>query len=104
MTHFTRLFHLDKLWQTEESEMRSNGYVIETIETVVWCWITTDSLKECLLKVVHMGHDTDSVVAVVGGIAGLYYGIDAMPKDWLESINQKICVKKQNIIMEFISS
>lgn len=45
MTHFTRLFHLDELKQTEERDMRSGGYVIETIEAAVWCLITTDSSK-----------------------------------------------------------
>lgn len=98
MTHFTRLFHLDELQQTEERDMRSGGYVIETIEAAVWCLITTDSLKECLLKVVNMGHDTDTVAAVAGGLAGLYYGVDAIPKDWLDEIVQKeyienMCVK-----------
>ena len=98
MTHFTRLFPLDELQQTEERDMRSGGYVIETIEAAVWCLITTDSLKECLLKVVNMGHDTDTVAAVAGGLAGLYYGVDAIPKDWLDEIVQKeyiedMCVK-----------
>ena len=58
--------------------MRSGGYVIETIEAAVWCLITTDSFKDCLLKVVNMGHDTD---------AGLYYGVDAIPKDCLDEDN-----------------
>ncbi|MGN0726923.1 MAG: ADP-ribosylglycohydrolase family protein, partial [Anaerovoracaceae bacterium] len=45
--------------------------------------------KECLLKVVNMGHDTDTVAAVAGGLAGLYYGVDAIPKDWLGEIMQE---------------
>ena len=94
MAHFTRLFHLDELQQIEESEMRSGGYVIETIEAAVWCLITTDSLKECLLKVVNMGHDTDTVAAVAGGLAGLYYGVDAIPQDWLDEIVQKEYVEE----------
>ncbi|WP_075720893.1 ADP-ribosylglycohydrolase family protein [Roseburia sp. 499] len=94
MTHFTRLFHLDELQQTEERDMRSGGYVIETIEAAVWCLITTDSLKECLLKVVNMGHDTDTVAAVAGGLAGLYYGADAIPKDWLDEITKKEYVEE----------
>ena len=36
-----------------------------------------------------MGHDTDTVAAVAGGLAGLYYGVDAIPKDWLGEITQK---------------
>ena len=81
MTHFTRLFHLDELKQTEKRDMRSGSYVIETIEA-----------------------------AVAGGLAGLYYGVDAIPKDWLDEITQKeyveeLCERaKHFILMEFISS
>lgn len=78
---------MDELKQTEERDMRSGGYVIETIEAAVWCLITTDSFKDCLLKVVNMGHDTDTVEAVAGGLAGLYYGVDAIPKDCLDEDN-----------------
>ncbi len=110
MTHFTRLFHLDELKQIEERDMRSGGYVIETIEAAVWCLITSDSFKDFLLKVVNMGHDTDTVAAVAGGLVGLYYGIDAIPKDWLDEITPKeyveeLCERaKHFILMEFISS
>lgn len=89
MAHFTRLFYLDELKSLDESEMRSGGYVIETIEAAVWGLITTDSLKECLLRIVNLGHDTDTVAAVAGGLAGLYYGVDAIPEDWLQAIKQK---------------
>lgn len=94
MTHFTRMFHLEALQQTEGRDMRSGGYVIETIEAAVWCLITTDSLKECLLKVVNMGHDTDTVAAVAGGLAGLYYGVDAISQDWLDEITKKEYVEE----------
>lgn len=36
-----------------------------------------------------MGHYTDTVAAIVGGLARLYYGVDAIPKDWLDKITQK---------------
>lgn len=87
----------------EESEIRSGGYVIETIEAAVWCLITTASLKECLLKVVNLGHDTDTVGAVAGGLAGLHYGADAIPKDWLKVINKKeyieVLCEKANMLL-----
>ncbi|MGN1175257.1 MAG: ADP-ribosylglycohydrolase family protein [Roseburia sp.] len=45
-----------------------------------------------------MGHDTDTVAAVAGGLAGMYYGVDAIPQDWLDAIPKKeyvedLCVK-----------
>lgn len=89
MAYFTRMFHLDELERLEEKEIKSSGYVVDTLEAAVWCLITTDSFAECLLKVVNLGDDTDTVAAVAGGLAGLFYGIDAMPGEWLGVISQK---------------
>jgi ADP-ribosylglycohydrolase len=41
------------------------------------------------LKAVNLGDDTDTVGAVVGGLAGLYYGIDGIPKEWVDIIPKK---------------
>ena len=89
LAYYTRLFHLDELERLEEKEIKSSGYVVDTLEAAVWCLITTDSFAECLLKVVNLGDDTDTVAAVAGGLAGLFYGIEAMPGEWLDVISQK---------------
>ena len=59
-------------------------------------------LKGVFIKSSNMGHDTDTVAAVAGGLAGLYYGVDAIPKDWLDEIVQKeyiedMCVKASSL-------
>lgn len=94
MAYFARLFHLDELQLLEDSEIKSSGYAIDTIEAAVWCLITTDSLKECLLKAVNLGDDTDTVAAVAGGLAGLFYGVEAIPGEWLNVMNQKEYVER----------
>ncbi len=68
------------------SEIRSGGYVIETIEASVWCLLTTDNYKDAVLKAVNLGHDTDTTAAVTGGLAGLLYGYERIPKEWLEKL------------------
>ena len=50
---------LDKLLNTPASEIESSGYVVDSIEAAVWCLIQTDNLKDCLLKAVNLGRDTD---------------------------------------------
>lgn len=64
----------------------SGGYVIDTIETVIYCLKTTESYKEAVLKAVNLGGDTDTNAAICGGLAGIYYGYDSIPIDWIESI------------------
>ena len=64
----------------------SGGYVIDTIEAVIYCLKTTDNYRDAVLKAVNLGGDTDTTACICGGLAGIYYGFDAIPIDWLEVI------------------
>ena len=68
--------------------------MIETIEAAMWCLLNTDNLKDCLLKAVNLGYDTDTVAAVAGGLAGLYYGFSSIPEEWLDKIQKKYWIKR----------
>lgn len=70
---------------SEESIM-SDGYVLHTLEAALWCLLHTSSYKDCVLTAVNLGSDTDTVAAVAGGLAGIYYGEDAIPAEWLRVI------------------
>lgn len=89
LAYFGRLFYLDEFKNLPVNEIRSSGYVLDSIEAAIWCLTTTESFRECLLKAVNLGHDTDTVAAIAGGLAGLYYGYENMPKEWLNAIQKK---------------
>jgi ADP-ribosylglycohydrolase len=61
---------------------------LHTLEASIWCLITTNSYKEAVLKAVNLGYDTDTTAAVTGGLAGLLYGYECIPGNWLEKIAQ----------------
>lgn len=63
--------------------IKSSGYVVSTLEAAIWCLLNTENYKDCVLKAVNLGSDTDTVAAVAGGLAGLKYGYTAIPQDWL---------------------
>ena len=42
-----------------------------------------------MLKAANLGDDTDTVAAIAGGLAGLYYGYKEIPKDWLAVIKKR---------------
>ena len=72
-----------------EAGIQSSGYVIYTLEASIWCILTTSNYKEAVLKAVNLGDDTDTTAAVTGGLAGLIYSIEAIPKDWLQMVARK---------------
>ena len=72
-----------------EEEIKSTGYVVDSLEAAVWCLLTTNTYKDCVLKAVNLGRDTDTVAAIAGGLAGLEYGYEKIPKDWVEVIARR---------------
>ena len=87
--YYDRLRDLDSFARTPENQIRSSGYVVDTLEAVVWSLINTDAFDQALLKAVNLGDDTDTVGAIAGGLAGLYYGYDQIPKEWLSAIKRR---------------
>ncbi len=72
-----------------EDEIKSTGYVIDTLEAVLWIFFHADGYRDTILKAVNLGGDTDTIAAIVGGIAGIYYGLNSIPNEWLQSIAKK---------------
>ena len=71
------------------SEILGTGYVVESLEAAFWCFHTTDSFREAILKASNLGGDADTTAAICGQIAGAYYGIEGIPESWLELLVMK---------------
>lgn len=70
-------------------EIKSSGFVLHTLEASIWCLLNTSSYEEAVLTAVNLGEDTDTTAAVVGGLAGIVYGYDNIPGDWIEELKNK---------------
>lgn len=89
-------------------KLQATGFVYDTLFSALWCFYNTDSAEDAIVKAVNLGDDADTVGAVTGGLAGVYYGYGALPKRWLgvlqnkERINNLVegLVKLQTISLE----
>ncbi len=88
LKQFDRLLE-GNIYDLEEKEIYSSGYVLHTLEASIWCLLTTDNFREATLKAVNLGADTDTTGAVTGGLAGLLYGADTIPESWLYKMARK---------------
>jgi len=92
LKHFSKVLEND-ISQYPEDEIESSGYVISTLEAALWSLLTSDSYEETVLKAVNLGYDTDTTAAIAGGLAGIYYGAENIPKKWVEQIARKDDIK-----------
>ncbi|MES2775255.1 MAG: ADP-ribosylglycohydrolase family protein [Bacteroidota bacterium] len=92
--HSNDLFELTLIENCVEDEISSSGYVLNTLEASLWCLLTTDSYSEAVLKAVNLGEDTDTTGAVTGGLAGIFYGYESIPKEWLDVLVKRTEIEK----------
>ena len=85
---YARLFDPDFAHLPTE-EIRSTGYVVDTLEAALWCLLTTDSYRGCVLKAVNLGDDTDTTAAVAGALAAALYGYESIPREWADTLMKR---------------
>ena len=71
MEEFKRIAYIGEL---NRDEIRSSGYMVDTLEAALWCLWVTNAYKDCVLTAVNLGEDTDTVAAMTGRLAGIVYG------------------------------
>lgn len=70
-------------------ELKSGGYVIESLESSLWCFLNGKNYKEVVFSAINLGEDTDTTAAIAGGLAGIYYGEAGIPSSWIDAIARK---------------
>ncbi|MGN0177601.1 MAG: ADP-ribosylglycohydrolase family protein [Methanobrevibacter sp.] len=102
------LIHFKRIFDDDYSKgISSTGFVIYTFEAVIYCLENTDNYKDAVLKAINLGEDTDTVAAICGGLAGIYYGFDEIPIDWINQIRQietifDLCEKYEVVCDEYL--
>ena len=89
LEYYDRLRDLHGFAALPAENIHGTGYVVDALEAAVWSLVTTDSFENALLKAVNLGDDTDTVGAIAGGLAGLFYGYEAIPEDWLAALQRR---------------
>ncbi len=74
-------------------KISSTGYIVHTLESVIWCVNNTNSFKEAIIGAINLGGDTDTIGALTGALAGIIYGFHSIPKYWINNLQKKDYLK-----------
>lgn len=80
----------------------STAYIVDTMQTVLHFLFTTSSFEECLIGTVNQGGDADTTGAIVGAIAGAYYGIETIPREWVRKLDPAVRTELQTLADQLI--
>ena len=91
---------LHRIHQLDSTEIRSSGYVVDTLEAALWAISHIEENEEStgavikyydndVLAAVNLGEDTDTVGAVAGGLAAIIHGLGYKGEQWLERLRNK---------------
>ncbi len=69
------------------------GFPPACIPTCLYLLLTTDSFEEALVDVINLGGDADSAGAILGALAGAFYGADAIPVRWLARLQNREAIE-----------
>ncbi len=71
-----------------DAAIRGTGYVVESLEAAMWCFVNTDGFEAAILRAANLGEDADTTAAVCGQVAGAFYGAPGIPASWLDRVAQ----------------
>ena len=79
----------DDISKLKIKDIHSSGFVIDTLESCIWVLLKSENYKEAVIGAINLGGDTDTIAALTGGLAGIIYGYDFIPPEWVDKIARK---------------
>lgn len=68
----------------------ATGYVVDTMQTVFHHFFRGKDFETCLVGTVNQGGDADTTGAIIGALAGAYYGEEGIPRRWLKKMDRNL--------------
>ncbi|MYN04737.1 ADP-ribosylglycohydrolase family protein [Pseudoduganella sp. DS3] len=70
-------------------DVTGSGYCVASLEAALWCFAKHDDLESTILAAANLGDDADTTAAIVGQLAGAYYGARHIPAAWLDQLHMR---------------
>lgn len=91
ISHFKDLLKID--YDIEPEDKRNFG-AVETLKCVIYSIMNNNNFKDSIICAINLGYDTDTIAAITGNLAGILYGYENIPKNWLRKLQGKDLINK----------
>ena len=81
--------------QKQPPAIIGSGFVVRSLEAALWAFYRTDSFRDGALRAVNLGDDADTTGAIYGQLAGAFYGVNAIPEDWIERLTMREFIRER---------
>jgi ADP-ribosyl-[dinitrogen reductase] hydrolase len=80
--------------EKDPPDIRGRGYVVASLEAALWAFARSNTFRDGCLLAVNLGDDADTTGAIYGQLAGAYYGVNAIPEEWKNTIVKRDQIDK----------
>ncbi|MBX3055776.1 MAG: ADP-ribosylglycohydrolase family protein [Anaerolineae bacterium] len=87
--------------QKTAAQIRGSGYVVDSLEAALFCFIQTDAFDTAVLMAANLGDDADTTAAVCGQLAGAFYGRAGIPPTWLNKL--AMCSEIEKLALQLLA-
>lgn len=79
-SYFGKVLHkycydIEHIKTLKESDIKSSGYVVDTLISALWCFINNDNYLDCVCASINLGEDTDTIGAICGSLSATVYDL-----------------------------
>lgn len=75
--------------EKSRKDIIGSGYSVASLEAALWCFHHTETFESAVLEAANLGDDADTTAAIVGQLAGAYYGVNLIPTHWLKRLHMR---------------
>jgi ADP-ribosyl-[dinitrogen reductase] hydrolase len=67
-------------------DLKPSGFTVDSLLCALWAFLRHDTFEEAVVAAINLGGDADTIGAICGGLAGVYWGYNQIPSRWVEAL------------------
>jgi len=91
----------ESFWDDEEAALKflGEGWIAEeAVILALYCFLRyPNDYRKVVTRAANTNGDSDSIACIAGGFSGVYLGIDSIPKEWINRLNNNKYIEEISI-------